>query len=150
MMCGSWDMEHDRQFFVILDYFLPFYPKQPQKLWKIKKNSWKYYHFTYVYHEWQPYDVWLLWYREWQTEFFNILDHFLPFHLPPPLTTRKINILKNWKTLLKILSLFTSLPKIMIICYTVPEIWQVMDVIIFLILGYFFPFYLCNSPKIKN
>ena len=89
MMCGSWDMEHDRQFFVILDYFLPFYPKQPQKLWKIKKNSWKYYHFTYVYHEWQPYDVWLLWYREWQTEFFNILDHFLPFHLPPPTNNTK-------------------------------------------------------------
>ena len=40
MMYGSWDMEHDR-FFVILDYFLPFYPpKNPknQTFEKMKKT----------------------------------------------------------------------------------------------------------------
>ena len=26
MMYGSWDIEHNRDFFVILDHFLPFYP----------------------------------------------------------------------------------------------------------------------------
>ena len=31
MMYGSWDMEHDRQFFVILDHFLPFYPPMDPK-----------------------------------------------------------------------------------------------------------------------
>ena len=29
MMYDSWDMEPDRQIFVILDYFLPFYPLHP-------------------------------------------------------------------------------------------------------------------------
>ena len=36
----------------------------------------------------------------------------------------------------------------MIICYTVPEIWCVTDVIIF-ILGYFLPFYPLTTQKIK-
>ena len=31
MMYDSWDMEHDRHFFLILDHFLPFYPL---KMWK--------------------------------------------------------------------------------------------------------------------
>ena len=29
MMYGSWDMDHERQCFVILDCFLPFYPPSP-------------------------------------------------------------------------------------------------------------------------
>ena len=38
IMYGSWDMERDRQnFFVILDYFLPFHPLTTQKI-KIKKK----------------------------------------------------------------------------------------------------------------
>ena len=74
---------------------LPFYPLTT---WKIKilkneKNTWRYYHFTHVYHKWQSYDVWFLRYEAWRTEFF-ILDCFLPFYLQ---TTWKINILKNWK-----------------------------------------------------
>ena len=60
-------MQCDRQNFVILDYFLPFYAppnnqenqnskkKKKKKLKKKKKkksekNTWRYYHFTYVYH----------------------------------------------------------------------------------------------------
>ena len=39
-----------------------------------------------------------------------------------PLTTWKIEILKNWKKYREILSFYHSLPKIMIICYTLPEI----------------------------
>ena len=38
--------------------------------------------------------------------------------------------------------------KIMIICYTVPEIWHVTDVIIFHF-GLFLPFYLPTAKKIK-
>ena len=42
MMCGSWDMECDRQnFFVILDHFLPFYPPmdlENQNFEKMKKT----------------------------------------------------------------------------------------------------------------
>ena len=39
ILYGSWDMKHDGQDFVILDYFLPFYPPFPttQKV-KILKN----------------------------------------------------------------------------------------------------------------
>ena len=39
----------------------------------------------------------------------------------------------------------------MIICYTVPEIWHVTDVItIFFILGYFLPFYPITAQKLKS
>ena len=33
-----------------------------------------------MYQKWQPYDVWFRWYEAWQTIFFVILDHFLPFY----------------------------------------------------------------------
>ena len=33
-----------------------------------------------LYHKWQSYDVWFLWYGSWQTDFFVLLDHFLPFY----------------------------------------------------------------------
>ena len=66
------------------------------------------------------------------------------------LTVQKIKILKKWKKLLKISSFHNSVPKIMIICYTVPEIWHVADVIIF----HFGPFFALlsppNSPKNQN
>ena len=52
---------------------------------KIKKNektTWRYYHFTHVYHKWQSYDVWFLRYGAWWTQFFC---HFrLFFALLPP------------------------------------------------------------------
>ena len=41
----------------------------------------------------------------------------------------------------------TSVPKIMIICFTVSEIWHMTDVIVFFIWGYFLPFYPTNLPK---
>ena len=72
------------------------------------------------------------------------------FALLTPLTNQKIEILKKCKKHLEIPSFYTSVPKIIIICYTVPEIWRVTDVIIFFILGYFLPFYPdtpLNSPK---
>ena len=40
--------------FVILDHFLPFYqPNNPenQNFEKMKKNTWRYYHFTHVHHK---------------------------------------------------------------------------------------------------
>ena len=40
MMCGSWDMEWDRQnFFVILSLFLPFYPTNNLKNQNIEKTK---------------------------------------------------------------------------------------------------------------
>ena len=76
--------------------------------------------------------------------------------------------LKKWKNQLKVSSFYTSIPKTTIICYTVPEIWYVMDVndkiiwcmvpeiwsttdrIFFFHLGHFLPFYPPNSPKNQN
>ena len=57
---------------------LPYWP------WKLKflKNvqaSWRYSPFTHVYHKWR-YDVCFLRYGLWQTLFFVILGHFLPFY----------------------------------------------------------------------
>ena len=139
MMHGSWDIECDRQiFFVILEHFLAFYPPsnpKNQNFEKNEKNAWRYYHFTQVYHKWQSYgvwqvyhkwqsyydpwqvsykwqsyDEWFLRYEVWQTEFFVILDCFLPFYPSPPLKTRKIKIWKNEKKYLEKLSFYTCVP----------------------------------------
>ena len=64
--------------------------------------------------------------------FFVILGIFLPFYPP---NTLKMKISKIKKTL-EISSFYTGVPKIMIICYTVPEILHMSDVIVVFILGY--------------
>ena len=69
----------------------------------------------------------------------NFLSFWTVFWTFTPLTTRKIKILKNWKKHLEISSFYTSVPKIMIICYTVPEIWCMTDVIVIFHFGLFFP-----------
>ena len=66
-----------------------------------------------------------------------------------PLTARKMKTTKMKKHL-EISSFYTSVPKFMIIRYTVPEMWRVTDVIVIFILGYTFPFYPSNSPKNEN
>ena len=63
---------------------------------------------------------------------------FCPFS---PLTTQTIKTLKKWKNPLKILSCYTSVLKIMIIYYNVPEIWLVTNAIFF----FFFHFRLYFS-----
>ena len=64
-----------------------------QKFEKMKKNTWKYYHFTNVYHKFQPYDARFLRYGVQHTEFFVILNHF--FALFTHWQTEKS---KFWKT----------------------------------------------------
>ena len=57
-----------------------------------------------------------------------IFWHFGSFFCPfTPLTTQKIKILKKWKKCLEASSFYTSVPQIMIICYTAPETWCVTD-----------------------
>ena len=58
---------------------------------------------------------------------------FLPS--PPPISPRNKNIKKIKKT-----PFYTSAPKIMIIGYTVPEIWHMTDVIVIFHFGLFFFF----------
>ena len=59
-------------------------------------------------------------------EFFIILDHFL--HLYPP-NKPKNQKFEKMKKRLYISSFYSSIPKIMITCYSVSEIQHVMDVI---------------------
>ena len=91
MIFGSWDIKCDRQIF--LSFWTIFCSKN-QNFEKMKKVSWRYYHFTYVYHKWQSYNVWFLRYEVWQTDFLSFWMIFCSF---TPLTTWKIKILKNWK-----------------------------------------------------
>ena len=146
MMYGSWDIK----FFVILGYFLTFDPPnnpEIQNFEKIKKII-----ILHISSINENHDVWFLRYGAWQTESFLILDHFLPFYTPPPSNNPwQPEIWKNQKNEKTVWryetsSFYTSVPKIMIICYTVPEIWHVTH-IFFFILGYFLPFYSPSSQK---
>ena len=96
IMYGFSDMEHDRHnFFVILDYFLPFHPLTTQKI-KIKKNeekSWRYCYSAHVCHKWQSNDVWFLRYEAWQTEFFVIF--FAIFCSFTPIKPKKSKFWEN-------------------------------------------------------
>ena len=58
-----------------------------------------------------------------------------------------MKIPKKWKKYLEILSINTSVPKIMIICFPAPEIWHMTNVIIFHF-GHFFA--LLNPPPPPN
>ena len=57
---------------------------------------------------------------------------------------------KKKKKHLEISSIYTSVPKIMIICHAAPEIWHMTDVIFIFHLGLFLPSYPPNSPKNRN
>ena len=89
-----------------------FFAPLPSPLWtqKIKifkrwKNVWRYYHLTHVYHT--SYDVWFLRRGVWQTEFFVILENFLPFYPPKNQKKSKFWKIKRWKKALEI-SFYTS------------------------------------------
>ena len=122
---------HSGPFFALL----PHYGLRKSKFWKHEKHTWTYYHFTNVYHKLQSYDVWFLRYGLQQTGFFVILNHFLPFYPPNRLKNQNF---KKLKTLLEISSFHTSVPKIMIIRYTVPETWHMTDKIVTFHFGLFF------------
>ena len=70
---------------------------------------------------------------------------FLPFY---PLNSLKKSKFKKMKRQVpRDIIIYKSVPKIMIICYTLPEIWHVMDVIvIFSFWAIFYP----NSQKNQN
>ena len=79
----------------------------------------------------------------------NCLDKSLATLFPfTPLTAQKMKISKQWQKGLEI-SFYTSVPQI--ICYTVPEIWHVSDVIvIFSFWGIFSSFTLLTAQKLKK
>ena len=145
MMYGSWEMERNRwNFFSFSILFCPFTlppsaPLPPQqtrksKVWEHEKKTPGY---IIILHTCTINDnhTWFLRYEARQTELFAILGHFLTFDPP---NNPKTKNLKKTKKYLKISSFYTSAPKIMIICYTVPKIWCMMDVIVIFHFGLFF------------
>ena len=72
--------------------------------------------------------------------------YFLPFYL---LNSPKNQNFKKLRKSLEISSFYNSVPKIMILCYILPEIWHVKDVIIFHF-GSSFAILPLNSPKNQN
>ena len=60
--------------------------------------------------------------------YFSFWTVFCPF---TPLTTWKMKISKQWKKRVQMTSFYISAPKVMIIWYTVPEIWNMTDVTVF-------------------
>ena len=116
--------ETDIFFFVILGYFLPFYPTPPSSLTaqntEILKKSRKLLEIFYLStmnKNQKSNDVWFLRYGAQQTEFFS--------HFGPSFT-------------LDISSFYTGVPQIMIMCYTIPEIWHVTHVTVIFHFGLFF------------
>ena len=131
-------------FFVILDHFLPFYPPMDpeieilEKIKKIKKKKKK------KRLEMLPFytcvsEMTIKWcvVPEILSTTNIFFCHFQPFfaflhpNYPITLTAWEMKILQKWKKHLEMSSYYTSLLKIMIIWYTVPEIWHVTDVFYF-------------------
>ena len=126
--------------------FCPFTTLKPQKnqnFEKIKKKPWRYYHFTQVYQKWWSYAILFLRYDTWHV----IIFHFGPFFALFPPNNLKNENFKKMKKQLEITSFYTSVPKIMIRWYTVPEIWHMMDGIVTFLFGLFFVLLFLNSPK---
>ena len=123
---------HLGSFFVLLP------PYQPDK-WKYKKKKEKMHWDIIVLHKCtKNHDHTLYCSWDMACDGCNCCFSFWAILFPfTPLTAQKMKIPKKWKNHLEI-SFYTSVPKIMIICYTVHEIWCVTDVIITFHFGLFF------------
>ena len=126
------------EFFVFLGHFLPFDPPNNQKnqnFDKTKQNAGD----IIIWHLCTTNDNYMM-HGSWDMKhdrqnFLSFWVLFCPFTL---LTTQKIKILKKWKPHLEISSPYRSVPKIMIICCTVTEIWLMTHVICNFHFGLFF------------
>ena len=148
-MCGSWNIGHDSDF-GLFSALLPPQQLQKSKFWKNEKtprdiiisNRCTIYENHIMFSPWDMehdrQNIWSLW------------TIFCPL---TSLTTWKIKILNKRKKPLEI-SFYTSVAKIVIIWYTVPEIWRVKDVVCFSFWAIFCPFTPPppppNSPKKQN
>ena len=136
MMYGSWDTEWDRQKFLSFWTIFSLLPpplmilniKILKKMKKMPGDIILLY--IHMYHKWRSYDN-----GSWNIRCER--QKFSTFWATFSLTAQKIKIWKKWKKCLEISSFYNSVPRIMIMCYTVPEIWCEADVIIF----HFGPFF---------
>ena len=72
---------------------------------------------------------------------------FYPFTSP---TARKTKVKKKMKKTPGDIFFYNSVPEIMIICYTFPEIWCVTDLIMFHFGPFFALLHLLTAQKIKT
>ena len=138
-------------FFVILGHFLPFdHPNNPknQNFEKIKKSARR-----YIISQWcTTNDDHICMVPKISSTTDTIFCHFgLFFALLLPNSLKNENI-KKWKKLLEKSSVYASVPKILIIGYTVHEILHVMDVEIWhvtdvAVIFHFRPFFALLSPS---
>ena len=120
---------HFRPFFALLPHYWPQYfifgnnVKTHLQIFSFYKSF-----YTSFYTSYYPFKV-------QQTEFFCYLEQTLPFYSPN--TPQNENI-KNEKKNMDISSFYTSVPKTMIIRYTVPVIRCVTDVTVIFYFGLYF------------
>ena len=125
----------DRTFCHFGPFFALLPPLQPKKskFWKMKKIPGD----IIILHQCTINDNHVM-YGSWDMKltdrFFCYLDHFLPLYLPNNPKNQNFEKLKKH---LETLSFYTSVPKIMIICYNVSKIWCLMDVIVIFNFGLF-------------
>ena len=140
MIYGFWDMKHNRQiFFVILGQFLPFYPTSNPKNQNFEKKKHlkilSFYKSGTKNHDYMLYCSWDM-AHDRSIFLFSFSAIFCP---STPLTPQTMKISKKKKKKgLEITSFYTRVPKIMIICYTVPKIWHKTNVIVVFHFGLFF------------
>ena len=131
----SWDMARFRCncYFSFCAIFCPFTSLTAQKMkiskkWKKPLEISSFYTSVPKNHDYMLYCSWDMAHDRCNC-YFSFWAIFCPF---APITAQKIKIKKNKiKKCLEISSFYTSIPKIMIICYTVPEIQPMTHVIIF-------------------
>ena len=128
----SWDIERNRQNLSFWTIFCPFTPlttwkinilknwkKTPEDIITLHKCTKNHDHMLYCSSDMVCNG------RHFYFLHWAIFCHFTS------LTAEKSKLKKKWKKRLEISSFYNSVPKLMIICYTVPEMWHLTDVIIF-------------------
>ena len=134
-----WFMRHQVQqfFFVNLGYFCPIAPltTKKSKFWKNEKTPGYIFtlhkctiNYNHMFGSWDM--------KPDRQNFSVLLGHLLPFY--PTNNPKNQNFEKMKKKTLEVSSCYTCEPKIMIIFYTVPEIWSMTDVIFIFHFGIFF------------
>ena len=123
-------------------------PEQPKK-WKFQKNEKTTRDIIILKNCTKNYDYRLCC-PEMTCDGYNYFSLWAIFFAFTPLTTRNMKNSTKMRKTLEISSFYTSVPKIMIICYTVPEKWHMIHVIFNFHFGLFFALSPPNSPKNQN
>ena len=121
-------------------------PLKTRKIRILKKwkNCWRHHFAHVVFQKLQSYEVPFLRYRMRQTEFFVVLDHFLPLHHPNNPENQNFEKVKRH---LQMESFYTCVPKITIVWCVLHEMWSAISIHFFSAI--FCPFTPLTTRKIK-